>query len=115
VSVWRDFNGHGKSMMLMQALIDPMVRGQRICVFSGEMPALVQGRRLAKQITGLDRPSPEYMAHVREWLRGRAWLFNVLGVAKLDRLLEVFQYASGRYGVQHFVIDSLMTLDVPED
>lgn len=115
VSVWTGINGHGKSLMLMQAMIPVMQHGERICVFSGELPPKVQLKRLLKQLTGIDRPSPEFIRHASEWLRDRAWIFNVVGVATLDRLLEVFRYAARRYGVSHFVIDSLMTTDVPED
>lgn len=39
----------------------------------------------------------------------------MLGSATIARLLEVFAYASRRYGIRHFVIDSLMMTDVPED
>jgi twinkle protein len=43
------------------------------------------------------------------------WLFNVTGNATIDRLIEVFSYGARRYGIRHFVIDSLMMTDVPED
>jgi twinkle protein len=44
------------------------------------------------------------------------WMFNVLGQAKTDRMLEVFEYAVRRHGVSHVVIDSLMMIeDVPEE
>ncbi len=115
VSVWTGINGHGKSLMLMQALIPVMQAGERICVFSGELPARVQLKRLAKQITGIDRPSQPFLRHVADWLQDRAWVFDTVGAATVDRLLEVFRYGARRYGITHFVIDSLMTTDVPED
>ncbi|MDH2052549.1 toprim domain-containing protein [Achromobacter marplatensis] len=115
VSVWTGINGHGKSLMLMQALIPVMQAGERICVFSGELPARVQLKRLAKQITGIDRPTVPFLRRVGEWLQDRAWVFDTVGTATVDRLLEVFRYGSRRYGITHFVIDSLMTTDVPED
>ena len=37
----------------------------------------------------------------------KLWYFNVVGSAGLDRLLTVFLYASKRYAIRHFVIDSL--------
>ncbi|NYH99592.1 DnaB-like helicase C-terminal domain-containing protein [Cupriavidus plantarum] len=52
---------------------------------------------------------------MRDWLRDRAWIFNLLGNASTDRLLDVFGYGYRRYGIRHFVIDSLMMTDVPED
>lgn len=115
VSVWTGINGHGKSLMLMQALIPVMQAGERVCVFSGELPARVQLKRLTKQITGLDRPSKPFLRHVGDWLQDRAWVFDTVGAASIDRLLEVFRYGARRYGIKHFVIDSLMTTDVPED
>ena len=73
---------------------------------SSASTARPQGRR---------RPAQAYIRAVGAWLRTRCWFFNLIGSAKLDRLLEVFTYASKRYGVRHFVIDSLMMIDVPVD
>lgn len=115
VSVWTGINGHGKSLMLMQAMIPVMMADVPICVFSGELTPAMQLKRIAKQITGIDRPSPAFLDHVESWLRGRAWIFNLIGAATLDRLLEVFEYGARRYGIKHFIIDSLMMIDVPED
>jgi twinkle protein len=115
VTVWTGINGHGKSLMLMQTLIPIMRDGERVCVFSGELSPKRQLKRLSKQIAGLDRPTPQFLDHIGEWLQDRCWIFNTLGVASLDRLLEVFRYAASRYGVKHFVVDSLMMTDVPED
>lgn len=115
VSVWTGINGHGKSLMLNQVLLGLMHQGERVCVFSGEMPAVVQAKRLVKQATGLDRPTPGYIDATRDWVMDRMWLFNVIGTAAISRLLEVFRYGAKRYGIRHFVIDSLMTTDVPED
>lgn len=115
LTVWTGFNGHGKSLMLNQVLLGLLQQGERMCVFSGEMSPAQQGKRLVKQATGLDRPTPAYIDAVGEWLQDRAWLFNVMGSASVARLLEVFAYASRRYGIRQFVIDSLMMTDVPED
>ncbi len=114
-SVWTGINGHGKSLMLNQVQLGLLHQGERACVFSGEMAPAQQGKRLVKQATGLDRPSPAYIDAVADWVRERMWLFNVVGTASIDRLLEVFAYAARRYGIGHFVIDSLMMTDVPED
>jgi DNA primase (bacterial type) len=115
VTVWTGYNGHGKSLMLNQVLIGLMVQGERMCVFSGEMLPKQQGRRMAKQLTGLDRPSPQYLEAARQWITDKAWIFNLAETATLERLLEVFRYGFKRYGIRHFVIDSLMMTDVPED
>lgn len=115
LSVWTGINGHGKSLMQNQVLIGLMHQGERVCVFSGEMVPERQLKRTLKQTTGLDRPTPAYIDAVGDWLRDRMWVFNVIGNATIDRLLEVFRYGAKRYGIKHFVIDSLMMTDVPED
>lgn len=115
VSVWTGYNGHGKSLMLSQVLLGLMQQGERVVVFSGEMTAERQMKRMVKQATGLDRPTPDYIDAVGGWIHDKLWIFNVVGSAELDRLLAVFLYANKRYGARHFVIDSLMMTDVPED
>ena len=115
LTLWTGINGHGKSLMLNQVLIGLAEQGEKCCVFSGEMLPKQQGKRMAKQLTGLDRPSPQYLDAAGEWVEGKFWLFNLLGQASIDRLIEVFTYGFKRYGIRHFVIDSLMMTDVPDD
>lgn len=115
LTVWTGYNGHGKSLLLNQVLIGLMTQGEKVCVFSGEMKPARQGKRMAKQLGGLDRPSLKYLDAMGEWLRDRMWIFDMLGTASIDRLLTVFSYGFKRYGIRHFVIDSLMMTDVPED
>lgn len=115
LTVWTGYNGHGKSLMLSQVLLGLISQGEKCVVFSGEMTPERQLKRLAKQATGLDRPTLAYLDSVGRWLMDRMWVFNVVGSATIDRLLSVFLYAIKRYGARHFVIDSLMMTDVPED
>lgn len=70
---------------------------------------------MAKQLTGIDRPTLPFLDAAGNFLQEKAWLFDLAESASVDRLLEVFRYGYKRYGIQHFVIDSLMMTDVPED
>jgi twinkle protein len=108
-------NGHGKSLLHGYLMLGLMNQGERVCVFSGEMKAEMLLKRLVKQATGTNRPTPGYIDAVGAWLVDRMWVFNLLGNASIDRLLEVFRYGAKRYGITQFVIDSLMMTDVPED
>lgn len=112
---WTGINGHGKSLMLDQVLLGLMEQGERVVVFSGEMPPARHLERVHRQATGVGRPTREYIRAVGSWLSGKCWMFDLVGNAKVDRLLEVFSYAARRYGATHFVIDSLMMTDVPQD
>ena len=115
MTIWTGYNGHGKSLLLSQVLLGLMQQDQRVVVFSGEMTPERQLKRMVKQATGLDRPTPAFIDAVGAWITDRLWLFNVVGSSGLDRLLQVFLYANKRYGATQFVIDSLMMTDVPED
>lgn len=115
LTVWSGYNGHGKSLLLSQVQLGLMAQGERFIVFSGEMQPEYLLERMVKQATGVGRPSKEYIHAAIEWLNEKFWIFNQSGSATIKRLLEVFTYASKRYGVRHMVIDSLMMTDVPED
>ncbi|RIC48139.1 hypothetical protein D1895_00980, partial [Escherichia coli] len=45
----------------------------------------------------------------------RLWVFGLTGTAKADRLIEIFDYARRRYGIQLFIIDSLMKCGIGDD
>ncbi len=114
-TVWTGINGHGKSLALSQVALQTAHMGARWCIFSGEMQPAMQAKRMIKQASGTDRPTPAYIDAIGAWLGERVWVVATIGSAKLERLLEVFAYANRRYGCDQFVIDSLMMVDVPED
>lgn len=116
LTIWSGFNGHGKSEMLLQVMTHRMAHGERVCIASLEVPAAkLIGRHLLPMATAMIDPSYAYRQTVYQWLGERLWLFNLVGSAKADRLLEVFEYAYRRYGVLHFVVDSLLKVGLAED
>lgn len=116
ISVWTGINGHGKSQMLGQVMLGLMRRDERVLVFSGEMVPGTLTERATRQAAGMKEPSIPYIRAIERWFAERFWIYKHVGAASTDRLLEVFGYAAKRYGIRHFVIDSLMMLeDVPEE
>ena len=116
ITIWTGHNGHGKTTLLGLVQLGLMEQGERFCVFSGEMPPRKLMARMARQACGTDAPTIPFLRAAMAWLGRSMWMFNVLGQAKADRLLEVFGYAVRRHGVSHVVIDSLMMIeDVPEE
>ena len=115
VTTWTGTNGHGKSMFVSQQIVSFARQGYRTCIFSGEMPAKKTLKRMVRQHVKSENPAPTEIDSAINDFAGMIFLFDHFGAATIDRLIEVFTYASRRYGVQHFVIDSLMTTDVPED
>jgi twinkle protein len=115
LSVWTGINGHGKSQFLGQILLSAMQQGARVCIASLELKPKRLLMRLTRQAAALAEPTTEYIHAIHQWYEDKLWLFDLVGSAKSARLLEVFLYARQRYGIDVFVIDSLMKLDIAED
>jgi len=115
LSVWTGINGHGKSQILGHVLLDCMKQGARVCVASFEIKPLKLLERLMRQASGDRKPTEEYVRAIFEWYGDNGWIFELVGTAKTDRILEVFKYARMRYGVDVFVIDSFMKCGIAED
>lgn len=115
LSVWTGINGHGKSQFLGQIMLHFMKQGARICIASLELKPRRLLMRLTRQAGAIFHPTPEYIQAIHNWYEDKLWLFDLVGTAKSNRLIEVFLYARQRYGIDVFVIDSLMKLDIAED
>lgn len=115
LSIWSGINGHGKSQFLGQIALHCMQQGARVCIASLEMTPDRLLARLTRQAAGLRQPSEDYVRAIHTWYGDKLWLFDLVGSAKVDRLLEVFLYARQRYNVDVFIIDSLMKCGLPEE
>lgn len=115
LSVWTGINGHGKSQFLGQIILHAMKQGARVCIASLELKPKRLLMRLTRQVGAIADPTPDYIRAIHEWYENKLWLFDLVGTAKSKRLLEVFLYARQRYGIDVFVIDSFMKLDIAED
>lgn len=115
ISVWTGINGHGKSQFLGQLILHSMEQGARVCIASLELKPKRLLMRLGRQAAALAEPTVDYLRAIHNWYEDKLWLFDLVGTAKSQRLLEVFLYARQRYGIDVFVIDSFMKLDIAED
>jgi twinkle protein len=115
LSIWTGTNGHGKSQLLGQIILSTMKEGACVCVASLELKPKRLLMRLTRQAGGLSNPTEGYIRAIHDWYNDRLWIFDLVGNAKSDRLLDVFRYARQRYGITTFVIDSFMKLDIAED
>jgi twinkle protein len=108
-------NGHGKSEGVGHLTIDAIAQGQRACIASMEFKPERWLARIVRQVSGVDKPTPEYIRAIMDWLERSMWVFDVATTAKHERMLEVFKYARQRYGITLFVIDNLSKLDIDLD
>lgn len=115
LSIWTGINGHGKSQFLGQVILQCILQGAKVCIASLEIKPKRLLMRLTRQASGLRNPTEEYIRAIHQWYNDHLWIFDLVGSAKTTRLLEVFQYARQRYGVNVFVIDSLMKCGIADD
>ena len=117
LTVCSGINGHGKSQAVGQFVLSAITQGEKTCIASMEMSPARTLRRLAKQATGLTSgiPTEDYIRSTFKWFDDKVWVYNVIGLTKGERMLEVFNYARKRYGIKVFVIDSLMMCGLGED
>jgi twinkle protein len=115
LSIWTGINGHGKSDLLGNVLVNLMNNGERICIFSGEIkPKMLLFRLTAQACATLKAPIP-FVKAATEWMTGSLWLYDHVGSVSQEKLMEAFRYAAKRYRVTHFVVDSLMKCGIAED
>jgi|TARA_R110000751_G_scaffold25759_2_gene69544 twinkle protein len=115
LTLWTGSSGAGKSQLLSHATVDMMAQGAKCCLASLEMTPAASLKRMVKQAGGIDVPTDQYLKDTLDWMDDKLWLFNLVGKEKIDRLLDVFEYARRRYGVDTFIIDSFMRLGIGVD
>lgn len=108
-------NGHGKSQMAGYLTNNALHQGMKACIASMEIKPKITLKNMVKQATAQKLPTVNYIDAVMDWYDDRLWIFNVTRTAKAERILEVFEYAYKRYGIQWFVIDSFMKCGIAED
>lgn len=115
LSMWTGYNGHGKTLFLGQVILNMLAQGAKVCIASMELYPEEFCARMYMQATGQEKPTMDFIDKIDEWIDNKLTLFNLVGTAKIERLLEVFLYARRKYGVDVFVVDSLTTLNIAED
>jgi len=115
LSVFCGTNGHGKSQLIGHMVLGLMQQGAKVCIASLELKPKKLLMRLTRQAAGLAQPTKGYITAIHEWYADKLWLFDLVGTAKTERVLEVFSYAYQRYGVNIFIIDSFMKCGIAED
>jgi twinkle protein len=114
-TIWSGSSGAGKSQILSDCTVDWVKQGSRICLVSLEMKGAQTLKRMCKQTVGVDRPTEGAIDKALRWLDQGLILYEKVGKAGVEALLEIFDYARGKYGCDQFIIDSLMRLGIAGD
>ncbi len=114
-TLWFGYSGHGKSGITNHVAAFALTQNTRWCIASMEMPPRKTLHRLICQLLGTRTPSTEQVKGVMGWLGDKLWLFDVAETTKADRMLAVFDYATKRYDIRHYVVDSFTKCGIDED
>lgn len=117
VTAWQGYNGHGKTVGLQFCLCHFAANGQRCCTASLEIPGALTIQNVMRQVLAKGKPESEReMDEALAWMDRWFFVYDHLGSVDSEALLRCFEYAARKYGVQHFVVDSLLKLsDVKQD
>ena len=115
VSVWFGINGHGKSMLLSQVMLNVMATGKRVVIASMEMTPTKSMMRMVRQASCGAMPAPGYIKKFHDWTDGRLWIYDHLGMVKPDKMLAVLRYCHEKLKADHVVVDSLMKCGMAPD
>lgn len=129
VSIWTGKRKEGKSTLLGIPILSALRDGRKVCVYSGELPtwrykawllAMAAGpESLVEENTDTGKacwtPKPEIARQIDLWWKDRLFQFDnsAADIHKPDTMLGLMRYAWRRFGCSVFVVDNLMTVDLP--
>jgi twinkle protein len=115
VTLWTGYNGHMKSCILGHVIGDGVIRQHyKACIASMEMPPERTLHRMYRQIGGTNVPTQLLGSLIRDEFNENLYVFDVVRTAKVEYILEAFQFAVQRLGVKQFIIDSLLKCGIGE-
>lgn len=115
VSLWFGFNGHGKSLVLGQAILDVADQGEKACIASFEMRPRKTLGRMCRQFANAFRPTPQQVKEFVHWGAQRLWVYDQTGTVEPEKVYAVIRYAADKLGVSHFVVDNLTKMVSADD
>lgn len=114
LTIWTGSNGSGKSTRLSQEIISLLEQQLKIGVGSFEMKPKRYLYWLVKQALGFTEKKIEDY-HIEKILNGYAeklFCIDVRGVIEKDYLFKIIQFGYFKYGIKHWIIDSLMCVEL---
>ena len=116
VTIWAGFNGHGKSLLLGQVMMNMIsAHAKKICIASMEMKPETTLQRIARQFFNSPKPEREELDQFFSLIGEHCWLYDHQGVVRAKELVAAMKYCAKDLKVHHFVIDSLMKCGLGED
>ena len=111
LNIWHGYNGHGKTVNLTYTLVHMAKEcGESSCIASLEWKASKTFRNMVRQSLAKSKPTRAEVEAVVGWMDKYFMVYDHVGEASAEEILDVFDYSNRKYGIQHFVVDSLMMI-----
>ncbi len=114
LTVWAGVNGHGKSLLLSQA-IAWWLPHHTILLASLEMPHEATLARMLRQVQGNPQVNRQRALEWLDWTVDRLWLYDQLDSVEADRILGLTYYGAKVLKVKHVVLDGLTKCGIAPD
>jgi twinkle protein len=108
LSVWTGQNGAGKSTFLSQEIIHLLRQGKKCCIGSFEMPPRKYLWWFVKQALKQNEITDFDVNFILNEFAENLFVIDITGEIEKDNLFEIIEFACRKYGIEVFVIDSLM-------
>jgi twinkle protein len=115
LSLWFGYSGHGKSLLLGQAMLGVVAQGLSCCIASFEMKPRKTLARMCRQLIDSFQPSPSEVRDFTGWAGNRMWVYDQTGSVDPQRVYAVIRYSAEVLKVQHFVVDNLTKCVAADD
>lgn len=115
LTVWSGYKGHGKSLVISQALEKFINNNQKVFIISPEFPAHQVLKRMMIQGLGVHNTTAQ---NAIKWLNAvdeSLWLYDQQSSLKPKDIPALCRYAVETHGVDHILIDSLMKCGLAPD
>jgi twinkle protein len=110
ISVWTGRNGSGKSTMILQEILFLLQQGKKCCIGSFEMPPYKYLWWLVKQSLQKWNISDYDVEETLNRYAENLFVIDILGDIEKQNLLQIMEYGVRKYGIDVFVVDSLMKI-----
>lgn len=112
MTLWPADDKTGKSTLLANIELYWAMRNIPVCVGSFELTPIRRGRWLKDMLKAYvpDETSARDIAR-----KLPIWIIDHVGSINPDELLDMYVFAAKRYGIRHFVTDSLTMIGIDED
>lgn len=115
LTIWPGINGHGKSMLIGQVALNLLAQGEKVCIASMEMKPAKTMKRMSRQAFACEKPDRSDLRDLHTWSDDRLWLYAQMGEVSAERVLAVGRYSHEQFGVNHLVVDNLLSCGIDEE